>query len=267
MADRIVTVLSASNQLIRPSDLKYAGAYCITVDGVPGLYVGGSKNLYNRYRCHLADLRLLKHFCPTLQTAWNTGGQVTFRVLEACERNVPAVRACEQRWLDHHASQLLNASRFVCGTQGRPMSETLKKANRHRMLGNKCGEGKHYHGILTETDVAAILADLAAGGTLREVPTKYHVSANTISRIGRRQIWWNVPLPSGFEHLFPIDFQKRRPRAENSRHSKLTYEMVREIRSRTRHYGYAMALAKEFNISPVTVRAVRSGRIWGHVTA
>lgn len=54
-------------------------------------------------------------------------------------------------------------------------------------------------------------------------------------------------------------------RGERQGSAKLTASGVRQIRSLRSKGATVMGLAREFGVTPPTIRAVLSGRTWGHV--
>lgn len=81
-------------------DLKVSGIYCIENTINHKIYIGSSKNIYQRLLKHFALLRHNKHQNAHLQNAWNKYGEVHFRwfVLEFCDNSVLAER--EQYCMD-----------------------------------------------------------------------------------------------------------------------------------------------------------------------
>lgn len=70
-------------------DLRKAGIYCIENTINKKVYIGSSKNIYQRLLKHFALLRHNKHQNGHLQNAWNKYGEGAFRwyVLEFCSED------------------------------------------------------------------------------------------------------------------------------------------------------------------------------------
>lgn len=70
-------------------DLRKAGIYCIENTKNKKVYIGSSKNIYQRLLKHFALLRHNKHQNGHLQNAWNKYGEGVFRwyVLEFCSED------------------------------------------------------------------------------------------------------------------------------------------------------------------------------------
>lgn len=79
-------------------DLKKPGVYCIENTLNKKVYIGSSKNIYQRLLKHFALLRHNKHENAHLQNAWNKYGEEAFRwyVLEFCqpEKLTPTEQLC-----------------------------------------------------------------------------------------------------------------------------------------------------------------------------
>lgn len=78
------------------------GIYKIRNDTNGRFYVGSTKNLYERYRTHLTDLRKNKHANRFLQNDWNKYNQTatyTFSLLEPVAQQQTRLLV-EQKWLD-----------------------------------------------------------------------------------------------------------------------------------------------------------------------
>lgn len=68
-------------------ELKVSGIYCIENITNHKIYIGSSKNIYQRLLKHFALLRHNKHQNAHLQSAWNKYGENSFRwfILELCD--------------------------------------------------------------------------------------------------------------------------------------------------------------------------------------
>jgi hypothetical protein len=58
---------------------------------------------------------------------------------------------------------------------------------------------------------------------------------------------------------------RRNVQGERHRSARLTETDVRAIRVEPRTHGYGLRLARRYDISPATISAVISGRLWPHV--
>jgi group I intron endonuclease len=77
-----------------------SGIYSIRHIKSGRVYVGSSKDIAVRWRCHRSELRNGKHPSVYLQRSWKRNGAdaFTFEVLETCE--VSALAEREQYWMD-----------------------------------------------------------------------------------------------------------------------------------------------------------------------
>lgn len=81
-------------------ELRVSGIYCIENKVNHKVYIGSSKNIYQRLLKHFALLRHNKHENAHLQNAWNKYGEKSFEwtVIEKCENSILTER--EQYCID-----------------------------------------------------------------------------------------------------------------------------------------------------------------------
>lgn len=112
---------------------------------------------------------------------------------------------------------------------------------------------------LTPEIVEQMKAEYVNGMTFAEIGHKYGVSAHSARFAVRGNSWKDnggaVPLSV-------------RNDATGSRHpkAKLTEDQVREIKRRLANGEQQKVIAKDYGVSPTSIRAIAIGRNWGHVT-
>lgn len=113
-------------------DLRKAGIYCIENTKNKKVYIGSSKNIYQRLLKHFALLRHNKHQNGHLQNAWNKYGEDVFRwyVLEFCSED--KLTETEQLCIDLFGAEY-NITRIV---ERNTLSEEsrIKQGNTRRKL-------------------------------------------------------------------------------------------------------------------------------------
>lgn len=113
-------------------DLRKAGIYCIENTKNKKVYIGSSKNIYQRLLKHFALLRHNKHQNGHLQNAWNKYGEDVFRwyVLEFCSED--KLTETEQLCIDLFGAEY-NITRIV---ERNILSEEsrIKQGNTRRRL-------------------------------------------------------------------------------------------------------------------------------------
>ncbi|MBN3945930.1 MAG: GIY-YIG nuclease family protein [Nostoc sp. NMS7] len=92
-------VCTQTEQCLRPSPVKLCGIYAICNCNRPRVYIGGSVNIYSRWRLHLSQLKHGEHRTAELQQDWKEGGyeSFVFCVLELCSQSKIEVQ--ERFWL------------------------------------------------------------------------------------------------------------------------------------------------------------------------
>lgn len=113
-------------------DLRKAGIYCIENTKNKKVYIGSSKNIYQRLLKHFALLKHNKHQNGHLQNAWNKYGEDVFRwyVLEFCSED--KLTETEQLCIDLFGAEY-NITRIV--ERNIPSKESrTKQGNTRRRL-------------------------------------------------------------------------------------------------------------------------------------
>jgi predicted DNA-binding protein YlxM (UPF0122 family) len=112
---------------------------------------------------------------------------------------------------------------------------------------SKRGENNH-NTKFTEEDVLEILQLINAGIPLKEIAEKFDVKPSVITGIKTGKTWsW----------LTKIEYKSS---------LKLTDKTVLEIVDLINKGEHGTEIAKKYNIAPVTVNAIKKGRIWKKVT-
>lgn len=177
----------------------FPGVYAIIHLPTGRRYIGAGWNIDARWRLHKSQMKRGVHPNPRLQAAFDDGGEdaMAYVVLEQCPPGREGLDIREQHWLDSVSvfpGMLLNRSRFVESNKGCPTAPETKAKLREQKLGNQYGKDRHYHGVLTESDIVAICEEYAAGGRTVDIATRFNVTRTNVTRIVKRKIWWNVPL-------------------------------------------------------------------------
>jgi group I intron endonuclease len=244
----------------------HPGVYAIRHVASGCAYVGSARNIYSRWRGHKADLRLNRHHCQYLQNAWNKYGEASFvfEVLEVCLPDPIALRHREEAWFQRLEGALFNASRYAEPSFGKPLSPEQKAALSVRMRGNKNGEGKHYHGKLTEANVVEILHRYASGEATKDIAIAFGVTVTNVIRITSRKIWWRVAVPPEVEAACRSRHETRGGHlwGERSFKAKLDWAKVEEIKARREQGETWASLGSAFGVTPTAARSAAVGRTW-----
>lgn len=245
---------------------KHPGVYAIRHIESARAYIGSAKNIYNRWRGHKSDLRYGNHHSPHLQNAWNKYGEAAFvfEVLEVCLPDVTALRHREEAWFAKLEGRLFNAAKHADAAYAKPCSPEHKEMMSKRMKGNKNGEGTHYCGILTESDVAKILHLYASGKSTGDLADEFQVTRINICRIVSRKIWWRVVVPKEVDEACRsrVGNKGEEKSGERCGNAKLDWGKVAEIRRRRAGGETYQSIADAFGVTLACARHVVVGIAW-----
>ena len=165
--------------------------------------------------------------------------------------------ACDRR-------RCVNPDHLLLGTQKDNMQD---RAQRGGFVNAPRGSRSH-KAKLHEGDIRVIRKRLAAKEHPKAVAAAYGVTPTTIRYIRDGRAWAHVPDAERegerAREVAVADRHKMRPRGSAHPGSKLTEELVKEIRS-SRGTATHRELGAKFGVSERTIRKVLSGGSWVHV--
>jgi hypothetical protein len=156
----------------------------------------------------------------------------------------------------HHCDNRLcvRPDHLFLGTHQDNMADAFAKG---RMVPPPHPSGEsHYYAKISDADVLRLVADRAAGASVKSLAEKYRLTeAHVYSLLqGRRKV-----VAANCRNAGPR-------RGEDSPSARLTAEDVRAIRARPRALGVLNRLAAEYGVSFHTIKKVRGRTTWAHVT-
>lgn len=254
-----------------------AGVYEIRCTATDKVYVGSTRTLRKRLCRHVDDLRHGKHHSPHLQRAWDKHGESAFSiaVLEVFPEDLTDAFQIEreQFWLHerrsyepehgynilqmafsrsgHRASEAARQNMSEAG-KGRKLTEEWRENIRKSHLGSKS-----HRAVLNEAQVAAIKQRLASGERAPKLAQEFGVERTTVYMIAQGKTWSHV-LPE-------LEVNPHRNAGARHHNSKLTEQLVREIRERLKQGETPTSLARNLNLSPNTVYDIQKERTWKHL--
>lgn len=265
----------------------FAAIYAIIHKVSGRIYVGSAVNLYTRWEYHRSNFRRKTHCNEYLLRAWEKYGPEAFEwvVLEVVT-NLDELLKTEQYWIDYceacDRKKGFNISPTAGNNRGAKLSEETKarinmgrrkgyKQTEHQkktvseaLKGNTHGAGSHYCGHLTEDNVKAIIDLLITDKPTKEIADLFNVTGATISRIARRQIWYNVPISPETEVKLK-SLAGRKAKGSATGRAKLTEADIPIIRSRIANNEKLSSIARSYNVTEPLIGAIKKGRIWSHV--
>lgn len=151
-----------------------------------------------------------------------------------------------------------NPKHLNAGTPQQNMLDKIERGRGNNVKGEKCPSAK-----LSEADIETIRNLYATGKiTHKKLGEEFSVSKTTIRKIVLGRKWAYLPLESG--QLWPLDH--RRTRGEKTPTAVLTEVKVVAIKRRIACGETDQSIAKDYNVHKSSVRNIRIGKTWKHVT-
>lgn len=214
---------------------KKSGIYCVIFKQDSKLYIGSSKNVYERCCRHKTKLRQNIHDNKYLQNYWNLFGEneFDFMILELCDEKNLLDR--EEYWFEHYKSYDRKFGfNFDCKPRRsagwKHSSDSLKKMSgpRPRISGkNNPMYGKKHSNL-----------------TKRKISEGVRKSSRTFRKFSDEEI-----------KLFSVNNPKR----------KLTDIQIVEIKNKLSNGCKRKVIAQEYNISVSHVGLIHRGGVWGDI--
>ena len=249
---------------------RIVGVYSIYCERNKKIYIGSSINILKRWSHHKDDLRSNTHHSKHLQRAWNRYKEESFvfKILEETSMEERINR--EQFYIDLFKSYLrqngFNLYPKAEGSSGYKFSkqhiENLKKSHlgyhhteiqKQRIADAHRGEKSH-RAKLTTLQVQEIKKCLLSGNSQSSLSKEYNVTRSTISSIWKEKSWSHIePHTPGTKII---------PAGEKHHNSKLTHEMVFQIKNQYKSGKRIFELVKEYNANYTTISDIIKGRTW-----
>ncbi len=231
------------------------GVYKITCMVNNKIYIGSSKNIYQRWKDHNNDLINKRHINSHLQKDWNKYGKDNFKfeIVEFC--NEEDVRNREQFYIDSTNCCDRNIGYNINPTVDNTIvsEETKTKiSNSVKQLG-AYGE-KCYFSKYSEKDVKKAIQMLLDNELWSNITKETGLPKATISGIVQKNNW--AYLTEGIEF----------PNFKEHKHSKLNEKEVKEIIKELSRGGDNISLADKYGVAPKTISDIRLHKTWVYLT-
>jgi group I intron endonuclease len=236
--------------------MKISGIYWIRnlVNGK--VYIGSSIDIKNRWSEHRGDLQKNNHCNDYLQKSWNKYGEQSFifEMVEKVERDKEKIINREQYYLDLYKSYEKDVGYNICSVAysclGIKCSEETKRKIGEANKGKLVGKNSPFFGIPRSEEIRKKMSESQKG----RKHTKESKEKMSKARLGKKY------APCSEERKEKIG---KANSGENCGTSKLTWEIVDEIRSKyiPKIYGYRK-LAKEYKTTPSHILSIVTGKIW-----
>lgn len=207
-------------------------------------YIGsaaGKGGFESRWRIHLHHLRHATHANAYLQNAWSKHGEdaFVFEVLETCEPYVCLDR--EQHYLDMEKPEY-NINPSASSRLGVKLSDKTKAKISRAHKGKK-----------VSTEEAARLRTLA-----------YGIKRSQDHKEAIRQAQKGKPK-SEQQRRKQSQVMTGKMSGEKHPNAKLTEQDVRQIKRLLLNDVKGVVIAQQFNVKPITISNIKTGRRWSHV--
>lgn len=277
--------------------------YKIEIKDHPDFYIGSANSFNDRKLAHLSCLRRKVHKNIYLQNLYNKYGErsLIFSIIEECEN----IREREQYYIDtlqpkinickkvegrfevphtEETKKLISVKikeKHVSGyftqeiknkiadtLKGKTQSmETIEKRNKNRSITlskqaplkplskfnrDKKKEKNKIIKQQKEQRNLQIIEDLKSGIRQDVIAKKYNLSPSVITQLKKK-------------YCHGIDNRQIR-RGQNNNFSKLTEEQVREIKYLLKDKTKQQIIADKYNVKLRTIKAIKSGQNWNHIT-
>ena len=200
-------------------------------------YVGSSKCIQWRWRCHKFALKRGNHYCSHLQRAWNKHGKNAFYLL-TLELCAPGERlAREQFYLDAASSgDLYNTSRVAFFPEATP--EVI--AGRSERAKRQHAEGKLGRATWTEESEASFVK--SSIGRVYASPSPESIEK---MRKTKKEVEWNRPGRKERQAEIARELQARPSQKQHMRESQAAYwtpERRAEQAARAKAQGFGVRI-------------------------
>jgi len=135
----------------------------------------------------------------------------------------------------------------------------MKDLQKH---GSLAGDRNPYS-KLTEDNVHAIRKMIAEGMVYGQIAEKFDVCRGTIKDIARKRSWSH--LPDDNDYVDRVENERKKRRGANVARAILTEEDIPVIRQLIADGMLQKDVAKKYGVSPITISAINTGRLWSHV--
>ena len=222
------------------------------------IYIGGTKNIQNRWRQHKSALRNGKHHNPHLQNAFNKYdiSNFKFTIIEEV-KSVENLVDREQYFLD----TLEPEYNIIPKADHHEISEETKRKIGKANKGNELSEDRK-----KKMSEAAKKREITWGDEISKALQGHEVSEETKRKIGEA----NSGEKNGNygKHLTKATKQKmsEATRGENHPQSKLTEKKVKIIKYLLDGNHFLQKdIASMFRVGNTTICDISNGKVWSHI--
>jgi len=143
-----------------------------------------------------------------------------------------------------------NPNHLITGTQIDNVNDMIERKRQNNVKGSENGNS-----VLTEEQVIEILENIKNGlySTQLQISDDYFISKSVINKILNGYLWKSITDKYNLDELRKIFTHPN---------SQLTKEEVLEIRKLFLDGKNNIEIGKEFNVSPITISRIRTGKLY-----
>ena len=149
-----------------------------------------------------------------------------------------------------------NPAHLLVGTHADNSADKWERGRGRPVRGEMVNTAK-----VTEADVIEMRRLAAAGVPIARIADQFPLGHTTITLAVKGETWSH--LPGAVTEVTKAPVRKKRP-GEGA--TLLNPDKVRAIKDGLKRGERGTRLAERFGVSPVTISAIKVGRIWGHVS-
>lgn len=245
--------------------------YEIYCSGNDKYYIGSTKNIKSRWKCHKNNLKNNKHVNVYLQNAWNKYGEHSFRfsIVEHTQENRVI---CEQKVLDKYIKlygndKIFNIAKIIDAPfSGLLHSEEFKERMSYKMSGENAPKAKINWSIVKEIRTN-YLVNMITREKLAEI---YGIANSNITEIINNTHWYDPEYtPPSKEtikknrYLNHSKSHKGKVAGDKNPHAKLNWDIVRQMRKDYKEGKIKQKdLVKKYCVTSTCISNILNNKRW-----
>ncbi|MGO5674788.1 GIY-YIG nuclease family protein [Bacillus subtilis] len=231
-----------------------SGVYSIRDKQNNKKYIGSSKDLVQRFKAHLLDMKNKDHHISEFNSL--DPKHLEFNIIEY-DTALPDLINREYHFINLYNSHDPLHGYNTMHTKRNTVRSTLKPSK-------KSIEARLNSSKFTLQQIKYIKRALYNGERIKDIALEFNCKESTIHSIKSCSTWENV-LPELNEKLRKLTYVGIH-KGENNACSKLDETMVKEIKTLIISGLPLVTIAKKFNVSSTTIGHIKRGKLWSHVS-
>ena len=222
------------------------------------VYIGSSKDVYERWKKHKNDLKNNNHHSEHLQHAWNKYGENNFKfsIIEECQPENLIIR--EQYYIDFYKSSECNCGYNMSKIAGRPCLTKEQLSKMAKSLSEKFKGENSWCNIYTEEQILALIEDLKTGNySYKQLSDIHKISYDIVASVACHASWKYLTK----NIVFP------KPKTSTRENVKLTEKDIKRIIDLILNGYQNNVIADMYAVHPKTISDIRNHKTWTHLTS